>query len=172
MKKEPLTAASLIPISRRALSQRVARALAKDGKLYVRRGGGFNAPSYDWIVDKSTNETVRRVVNLEDLGKELGVLKPYERLETGIEQYSREEVAAQEAGRRERVAWTPQARADRIADLRRTAARCVRDHGKDGLSEFYRKAADKEAAEAKALLKGLGLAKGKKAARLRVVSTK
>jgi hypothetical protein len=73
-----------VPVSYRALYQRVDRVLAKKGqRLRVYRGG---SKAGEWlgdlfIVDTNLNVPVEGDVDLEALGKELGVLEPFERFE-------------------------------------------------------------------------------------------
>jgi len=70
-----------IPITARALVQRVRRALAKEGgRLLVNRGRqhlGYGGVYY--VVDQNRNVTTVDV-DLETVGKELGVLHPWERV--------------------------------------------------------------------------------------------
>ena len=101
MKKKPLPR---IPVSRRALTQRVNRVLAKNGeclrtyspsrlpRLTMYTASEADArkvegdPTYTdqytlFIVDPVRGEVVQNHLDLEELGRALGVLKPYESLE-------------------------------------------------------------------------------------------
>lgn len=81
MKKKQL----LVAVSRRALFQRVNRVLAKQGEcLRVYRGGrSWNDLGDLYIVDVNRNAIVRGHCDLGKLGKEFGVLEPFERLDAG-----------------------------------------------------------------------------------------
>jgi hypothetical protein len=68
--------AKTIPVSKRALVQRINRVIAKEGDQ-LRATRGRQRPTY-YIVDVAEDA---RPVNLEELGRKLGVLQPYERLE-------------------------------------------------------------------------------------------
>jgi hypothetical protein len=77
-----------VPVSERALHQRINRALAKEGRCgYVlkkvrpdNRVIDAWIGNYGYVLDADRNTIEQRVDNLEKLGRELGVLKPYERL--------------------------------------------------------------------------------------------
>lgn len=63
-------------VTERALTQRVDRALAKQGrKLVAKRGTGGWA-----VIDLQRNTLEREVSELESEARRLGVLKPYEEL--------------------------------------------------------------------------------------------
>jgi hypothetical protein len=66
-----------LPITRRALSQRINRKLAKDNQRLV--SNNFTAH----LIDIKKASVLENAVDLEALGKKLGVLKPYETLEQG-----------------------------------------------------------------------------------------
>jgi hypothetical protein len=66
-----------IPVSNRALRQRVNRALKKDGKVLKGRPGRGPRGQY-YVVSLTRNVVVKRDVDPEALGRELGVLAPYE----------------------------------------------------------------------------------------------
>lgn len=67
-----------IPVTKRALVQRINRKLRKqDETLKAHRGA--NVGSY-YRVDTEINGLLEDDVDLEDLGRELGVLAPYEQL--------------------------------------------------------------------------------------------
>jgi hypothetical protein len=80
MKKKPL----LVPITRRALVQRIGRALGRKGerlKANSRPGPAADLGNY-YTVDINRRSVVQtHLDDLEKLGRELGVLKPYERIE-------------------------------------------------------------------------------------------
>jgi hypothetical protein len=66
-------------VTRRALVQRINRHLRnRNEALRGKRGG--NTGEY-YLVDFGRNTVVEDSVAIEKLGRELGVLKPYERLE-------------------------------------------------------------------------------------------
>jgi hypothetical protein len=71
-----------VPVSKRALAQRISRALEKQGeKLMATRGEGARMELGDfYVIDVSRNFVTAKDVDLESLGRELGVLKPYEAL--------------------------------------------------------------------------------------------
>jgi hypothetical protein len=76
----------LVPITHRALFQRVNRVLTKKGnRLRTYRGGRGGRWWSDlgnlYIIDVNRNTIVRGHCDLEKLGKELGVLAAYERLD-------------------------------------------------------------------------------------------
>ena len=79
MRKKPL----LVPVSRRALFQRINRALAKKGGRLRAYCGGRPEPSLGefYIVDTDRDLPIEGNCDLKELGKRLGVLKPYERLD-------------------------------------------------------------------------------------------
>ena len=63
-----------------ALIQRVSRALAKEGEILKKSRGMqmfLNVGEY-YAIDLQYNAVSRKNINLEDLGRELGVLRPYE----------------------------------------------------------------------------------------------
>lgn len=70
-----------VPVSTRALSQRINRALAKDGKKLVRaRSAKIEEALGSWyIVNGSGVDDCR--IDLEDYGREIGVLKEWERVD-------------------------------------------------------------------------------------------
>lgn len=63
-----------IPISTRALVQRIRRKLANKKLLTAR---GYNAGRY-YIIDQRTNGITAMDVDLKILANELGVIKPWE----------------------------------------------------------------------------------------------
>ena len=73
-----------VPVTARAAIQRINRALAQDD-MVLRTARGvqehINVGHY-YVVNTRINGVVYRYkdVNLEDLGRELGVLKPYEQV--------------------------------------------------------------------------------------------
>ena len=74
--------AEKVPISKRALVQRINRKLAKDGGLLrgVRGGAAVDRMGEYIRIDVSRSAIVEDNVDLEALGRELGVLRAYERL--------------------------------------------------------------------------------------------
>jgi hypothetical protein len=70
------------PVSERALAQRINRVLAKqDEKLLKARGSRMvESVGIYYIVDISNNNIAIKEVDIEELGRELGALKPYEAL--------------------------------------------------------------------------------------------
>jgi hypothetical protein len=80
MKKKPL----LVPITRRALVQRIGRALEKKGERLVANSRPGPAPDIGnyFTVDIDRKFVVQtHLDDLEALGRKLGILKPYERVE-------------------------------------------------------------------------------------------
>jgi len=77
MKKET------VPVSQRALIARINRALKKDDEvLKATRGERWRDEQGDfYILDWRKNWIVYKHVDLEELGRELEVLKPFEHLE-------------------------------------------------------------------------------------------
>jgi hypothetical protein len=74
-----------VPVSRRALIRRISRSLRKDDQwLRTCRGAGVAPGPPSWIgryyVVNADNIPVEGDVDLEEFGRELGVLKPHERL--------------------------------------------------------------------------------------------
>jgi hypothetical protein len=78
MKKKPL----LVPVTSRALFQRISRTLAKKGERLIanRRVGPVPDIGNYYTVDVKKNSVARTHVDLEEIGRELGALKPWERL--------------------------------------------------------------------------------------------
>ena len=72
-----------VPVSTRAIIQRINRKLAKDGdKLRKNRSQRWWPEMGDYyIVDEERNAFIRGHVDLEDLGRELGVLEDWETVE-------------------------------------------------------------------------------------------
>jgi hypothetical protein len=68
-----------IPVSRRAVTQRVNRALRKDGKVLKGRPGRGPKGRY-YIVSLARNVVLEHDVDPEAIGRELGVLFPYEKV--------------------------------------------------------------------------------------------
>jgi hypothetical protein len=70
------------PVSPRALVQRIQRVLGKRDEL-IRAGRGKATSELGdyYTVDLRTNALIEKDVNIEALGRELGVLKPWEKLE-------------------------------------------------------------------------------------------
>jgi hypothetical protein len=72
-----------VPVTPRALSQRVGRALEKQGERLLANRRPVPVPDLGnyYTVDLKKNSVARAHVDLEEIGRELGVLKPYESLE-------------------------------------------------------------------------------------------
>lgn len=78
MKKEQL----LLPVSRRAVFLRVARALAKENKaLHAYRRGQSGTLGDLYVVDVDKQRIVEMHADLELLGRRFGVLREFESLE-------------------------------------------------------------------------------------------
>ena len=73
----------LVPLTQRALTQRLARALARDGKrLRKTRAAPARSSVGDYYIINDSNGIVAHHVNLEQFAHELGVLQAYEHLIT------------------------------------------------------------------------------------------
>jgi hypothetical protein len=68
-----------IPITKRALVQRINRHLRKRNEALRGKRGGNTGEYY--LVDFTRNTLIDDSVGIEKLGRELGILKPYERVE-------------------------------------------------------------------------------------------
>ena len=64
-----------VPVTMRALTQRLGRALAKQDEKLVKHRGDFH------VVDVRMNGVVQQDVDIVALGRELGALKPWEKVE-------------------------------------------------------------------------------------------
>jgi hypothetical protein len=70
----------LLPITERALVQRINRKLKGQGEaLRTTRGRRGDLGDF-YVVDLNRNFVVDKHVDLEECGRELGVLKPHERM--------------------------------------------------------------------------------------------
>jgi hypothetical protein len=71
-----------IAVTRRALVQRLNRRLSKQGEVLkgIRGRGARSRPGEYQLIDIERNFLIEDDVNLEKLGRELGVLVAYERL--------------------------------------------------------------------------------------------
>jgi hypothetical protein len=71
-----------VPVSERALVQRIGRALAKDGEQLrkVRAEGARLELGDYYTLNVSRNFVVQKDVDIEELGRQLQVLRPYESL--------------------------------------------------------------------------------------------
>jgi hypothetical protein len=71
-----------VPVSTRALIQRVNRKLeAKNMQLKVTRGMRAVADLGEfYVIDASRNFVVDKYVNIEELGRKVGALQPWEKL--------------------------------------------------------------------------------------------
>lgn len=83
--KEKIKQSNTIPITARALLQRINRVLAKNSRtLRATRGAQMRKDAGDFfILDLSRNEVLIKDVDPQVLGRELGVLKEYEYLSQG-----------------------------------------------------------------------------------------
>ena len=73
-----------VPVSERALIQRINRKLVKDGELVKKcREGRWDRELGDYykIDFENSNVIVEKYVDLEETGRKLGVLAEYEKLE-------------------------------------------------------------------------------------------
>ena len=73
-----------VPVSERALVQRINRRLAEEGweRLIKARTGRARQQMGSWfMIDERSKLLVSKFINLEKFGRELGVLGEYERLE-------------------------------------------------------------------------------------------
>jgi hypothetical protein len=68
----PKPPADKIPVTRRALAQRLARALQAKGQAVVRHGGK------DVLVDEVAGKVLDRDCDVEKLAREVGALKTWE----------------------------------------------------------------------------------------------
>jgi hypothetical protein len=77
--------AEAVPVTVRAIVQRINRALAKKGEqLRASRGDQARTELGDYyVIDLHRNTLVLYRVNLDALGRKLGVLRPWERVEEG-----------------------------------------------------------------------------------------
>jgi hypothetical protein len=83
MPTENVTTGRRLPVSERALIQRINRVLAKDGqRLRATRGERARLDfGWYWVHELSRNLCLDTHVDLESMGRELGCLKEWERLE-------------------------------------------------------------------------------------------
>ena len=70
-----------VPVTLRALTQRINRKLRHDDqRLRTARRGWFSDLDHYYVFDFKHNGIVKRQVDPEELGRDLGVLKDYELL--------------------------------------------------------------------------------------------
>ena len=70
-----------VPVTMRALTQRINRKLRHDDqRLRTARRGWFSDLDHYYVLDFKHNWIVKRDVDPEALGRDLGVLKDYEQL--------------------------------------------------------------------------------------------
>lgn len=70
-----------VPLTARALLQRINRKLLPDSERIVKTRSRWVSTVGDYFrIDLNKNAVVDHDVNLENLGRELGVLRPYEAL--------------------------------------------------------------------------------------------
>lgn len=76
-----------VPVSTRALMQRINRAMRDDERVVKATRGDRARMDLGWyyVLDWNRNLVVDTNVNLEELGKEYAVLKAYETWDTGEE---------------------------------------------------------------------------------------
>ena len=73
-----------VPVTRRALTRRLSRRLAKTGERLLVCRSARVAPGRSWwigdcyVIDTATNFAVRGGIDLEEFGRELNALKPHE----------------------------------------------------------------------------------------------
>lgn len=83
-KKNPV---DKVPVTTKALAQRINRALKKDDEM-LRACRKTSRAYHDlgdyYVVDVSTGFVTSKDIDLEDTGREMGVLKEYERLEATV----------------------------------------------------------------------------------------
>jgi hypothetical protein len=81
--KRPAAPQDKLPITRRALVQRINRALEKrrPGWRLRAHGGRGDGSGRMIVVDEKTGRLVATTVDIEDIGRQLKVLANYERLE-------------------------------------------------------------------------------------------
>jgi hypothetical protein len=73
----------LVPLTQRALYQRLARALARDGKrLKKTRAAPARSRVGDYFILNDNGGIVMHHVDLQQLAREIGVLQTYEQLIT------------------------------------------------------------------------------------------
>jgi hypothetical protein len=70
-----------VKISRRALIQRINRRLRPGRKLRVSRGVEEQQVGRYYVVDPDEGSVIQRMVDIEGLGRSLGVLRGWEELE-------------------------------------------------------------------------------------------
>jgi hypothetical protein len=77
-----MSKATKVPVTKRALVQRLSRALAKEGEgLRKSRGTQAHLDVGEYYAfDLSKNVITRKHFDLEELGRKLGVLEPFEAL--------------------------------------------------------------------------------------------
>lgn len=75
------TARARVPVTRRALTQRINRALKKDARmLKTPRGEARNELGNYYVLDLNRNRVVEKHVDVEAMGRALGVLQKFEAL--------------------------------------------------------------------------------------------
>jgi hypothetical protein len=74
-----------VPITERALVQRINRKLKADGERLIKARGSQTATSFgDWyIVDEQRNVIASQRVDPETLARKIGALRPWEALNEG-----------------------------------------------------------------------------------------
>lgn len=70
-----------VPVTQRALVQRVNRLLAKEDRVIKAARGGAAVDLGDfYMVDTEINGIIEKHVDIEETARKLGALKPYEKL--------------------------------------------------------------------------------------------
>ncbi len=76
-----MTREEQVPVSERALIQRINRRLSKEDQMLCRTRERWSSDLGRYhTIDLSRNSLVAKHINLEKLGRETGALKPWERL--------------------------------------------------------------------------------------------
>ena len=76
-----------VPITVRALTQRINRALEGNNQaLKAARGLARLQLGHYYVLDTGKNEVARKDVDIEKLGREIGALKDFEKLDRSAEQ--------------------------------------------------------------------------------------
>ncbi len=72
-----------VPVSERALVQRINRKLSKQGEMLRKSRGGsaFNTLGDFYSIDIRSNSVASHSIDIEVWGRELAVLHPWEKLE-------------------------------------------------------------------------------------------
>jgi hypothetical protein len=82
-KTKPIKPSARLRINERSLRQRINRKLGRDGKRPERGECEEQQVGRYFILDVQRNSIERKDVDLEELGREVGVLQAWEQLEKG-----------------------------------------------------------------------------------------